>query len=433
MQRKSLAAWLEYLEQGQPGGIIEMGLGRIAAVRDAMALKPRCPLIVVGGTNGKGSVCAFLTAIYRAAGFSAGTLTSPHLHRYNERIALNGTPVGDETITAAFEKIETARGSVHLSYFEFNILAAVSIFDAANVDVMILEVGMGGRLDAVNIFDADVAVITSVDLDHQAFLGDTVEKVAQEKAGIFRSGQYAVIGQNPVPQTMAAHAAALGTEILSIGKDFAAQPAENRQQWSFLFHPQNLSGSRRLREHRRHALPMPVLRGHYQLSNAACALAAAECLAQRLPVNIGAVKRGLLEAENPARFQVLPGRPTTVWDVGHNPHAARALRHNLILLPFARTRYAVFSILADKDIAGVVGCLKDQFDFWFIAPLDVPRAADVVSIKKIMENQGIDSESIREFPDIQAAYSAALSAAGEDDRIVAFGSFHTIAALPLQP
>ena len=419
-QHRTLEQWLAHLETAHSGGLIDMGLERAAKVRTAMRLHPACPVITVGGTNGKGSVCAFLSRIYTEAGFKTGTLTSPHLIRFNERIAIDCQPVSDETITASFERIEAARGDTSLTYFEFNTLAAVDIFMRENVDVMILEVGLGGRLDAVNIFDTDCAVITGIDLDHQAYLGNTIEDVAFEKAGIFRSGKPVVCGQNPPPERLKNHAESLGAELLLAGRDFDYTKLE-QQQWSFRFHP--LSGC--LPERNRHSLPMPALRGGYQLNNAACALAATECLYDRLPADIGAVKRGLLLVENPGRFQVLPGRPLVVLDVGHNPHAARALRQSLIALFFAKKRTAVFSMLNDKDIDGVIETVRDQFDEWHVAPLNLPRGCSAQELADRLAAHGISA--VRVFDSVSAAFSAALSVAQDDDRIVVFGSFHTVA------
>lgn len=399
-----------------------MGLERVGEVKKRMGLQPLCPVVVVAGTNGKGSVCAYLSQIYTQAGFKVGTLTSPHLLRYNERIAVNTRPVEDAVIVASFERIEAARAGISLTYFEFNTLAAVDIFIREKVDVMVLEVGLGGRLDAVNVFDADCAVVTSVDLDHQAFLGDTVEQVAFEKAGVFRSGKPAICGQTPPPESLRRHAGEIGAELLLIKRDFDFSTLEN-VQWSYRYHPQNSDG----RTRNRNALPFPALRGAYQLSNAACALTVLECLGDRLPVDIAAIKRGLLLVENPGRFQVLPGRPLTVLDVGHNPHAARALRRSLINLMFAEKRTAVFSILADKDIDGVLDIVKDQFDEWHIAPLDVPRGMTAEALVRKLSEHGI--ENVKVFENIEKAYRAALEKAGENDRIVVFGSFHTVAAV----
>ncbi|MDO4878680.1 MAG: bifunctional tetrahydrofolate synthase/dihydrofolate synthase [Neisseria sp.] len=421
---KSLDEWLSHLETAHSGGLIDMGLERVGRVKAQMGLQPDCPVIVVAGTNGKGSVCAFLTQIYKQAGFKTGTLTSPHLLKYNERIALDAEPVSDEAIIASFRRIEEARGGTSLTYFEFNTLAAVDIFLRNRVDVMILEVGLGGRLDAVNAFDGDVAIVTGVDLDHQAYLGDTVEQVGFEKAGVFRSGRPAVCGQADPPASLLAHARALGTDLLLAKRDFSFDKLEN-QQWSFRFHPAQGGPFPEGYRRNRNALPIPALRGSYQLGNAAAALAAIECLNDRLPIDVGAIKRGLLLAENPGRFQVLPGRPLTVWDVGHNPHAARALRHNLIGLPFAQKRTAVFGMLADKDIDGVLDIMKDQFDVWHIAPLHLPRGADAAVLEDKLRARGIGG--IRIFPTIGEGYAAALDESTENDRIVVFGSFHTVA------
>lgn len=417
---KTLQDWLAHLETAHSSGPIDMGLARVGEVKTRMALTPQCPVVVVAGTNGKGSVCAYLSHIYTQAGYKVGTLTSPHLLRFNERIALNTQPVDDAQIVGAFERIEAARGDISLTYFEFNTLAAVDIFMREAVDVMILEVGLGGRLDAVNVFDGDCAVVTSVDLDHQAFLGDTVEAVAFEKAGVFRSGKPAVCGQNPPPESLRRHAEAVGAPLLLAKRDFDSVMLEN-VQWNYRYHPQNSDGIAR----NRNALPVPALRGAYQIGNAACALTVLECLNDRLPVDIGAVKRGLLLVENPGRFQVLPGRPLTVLDVGHNPHAARALRRSLINLAFAQKRTAVFSMLADKDIDGVLEIVKDQFDEWHIAPLSVPRGMTLDALQQKMADHGIGN--VKVFDDVAAAYRTALAKAGENDRIVVFGSFHTVA------
>lgn len=411
-QSNSLPEWLAYLESLHPVAI-DMGLSRVMEVKNRMNLQPKCPVITVAGTNGKGSVCAFLTTIYKASGFKVGTLTSPHLLRFNERITINGQPVSDELIVAAFAEIEAARGEISLTYFEFNTLAAVIVFMAQNVEVMVLEVGLGGRLDAVNVFDTDCAVLTSVDLDHQAYLGNTVEEVGYEKAGIFRSETPAVCGQNPPPRSVVDYAAKIGAKLFVLGKDFGISKMEN--QWSFGFG-----------ERKRHALPIPALRGTYQMSNAACALAAIECLYSKLPVDIGAIKRGLVEVTHTGRFQVLAGRPIVVLDVGHNPHAVRALVSNLQTLPFAKKRVAVFAMLKDKDIAGVVEICKEAFDEWFVAGIDDIRGADAKMLQKILNEQGIHQVTC--FKDVKTAYQHALSSVTENDRITVFGSFFTVAS-----
>ncbi|MBP3221589.1 MAG: bifunctional tetrahydrofolate synthase/dihydrofolate synthase [Neisseriaceae bacterium] len=424
-QHKTLNQWLTDLEDGVYGGKIDLGLERISQVKQHMALNPTCPVITVGGTNGKGSVCAFLTQIYVQAGYKVGTLTSPHLLRFNERIAINGTPVEDDTIIQAFEKIEQSRGKTALSYFEFNALAAVLIFMQQAVDVMILEVGLGGRLDATNAWDADVSVVVSVDLDHQHFLGDTVEKVAFEKAGIFRPNRPAICGQNPPPKSLVDYAQQIGSPLLSFKQDFDIA-YHDEKQWSFQFNPQNhLSGS--LKDRKRNALPLPALRGDYQIDNAAVALAVVECLFNHLPVDNGAIRQGLLLAENAGRFQVLAGRPIRVFDVGHNPHAARALKKNLRKLPFAKRRIAVFSMLADKDIHQVIDIVKQEFDEWYIAPLHLPRGRTAENIQAALTDCHIKENTITVFDSVKQAWETALTNADENDRIIVFGSFHTVA------
>lgn len=422
--KKNLNDWLSHLETAHSAGLIDMGLSRVGEVKNSMRLNPQCPVIVVAGTNGKGSVCAFLSQIYKEAGFKTGTLTSPHLLKFNERICVNTQPVSNEEIVAAFERIEAARGDISLTYFEFNTLAAVDIFMRNQVDVMILEVGLGGRLDAVNVFDADVAVVTGIDLDHQSFLGDTIEQIACEKAGVFRRGKPAICGQNPPPESLRKHAEDIGADLLLIGEDFSYTKLEN-QQWSYRLHPRPNPQFSDRHTRNRNALPIPALRGAYQINNAACALTVIECLNQQLPIDIGAIKRGLLMVHNPGRFQVLPGRPLTVLDVGHNPHAARALRQGVMALPFAQNRTAVFSMLNDKDIDSVLAILKDQFDEWHIAPLHLPRGMTSEQLAEKLAAH--DISNVKQFENIAKAYDAAFAAASENDRIVVFGSFHTVA------
>lgn len=418
----SLSEWLHHLENGVAGGYIEMGLARVESVRKQMQLEPNCPVIVVAGTNGKGSVCAYLTQIYKEAGYRVGTLTSPHLLYFNERIAVNGQPVTDAEIISAFESIEAARGHTILTYFEFNTLAAVMIFNRQQTDIMILEVGLGGRLDAVNIFDANVSVITSVDLDHETYLGNTIEKVAYEKAGVMRTGKPTVFGQTDVPVSLQNYAQSIGANLLIYGKDFACIN-QDKSKWTFDFGCQNVTGLSDL--HRAYNLPIPALSGSFQLSNAACAIAAVECLGEQLPVDVEAVKQGLIKVKLLGRFQILSEYPTVILDVGHNPHAARALRDSLKTLPVANKQLAVFSMLADKDIDTVLGIMNDQIDKWYIAPLSLPRG---LNIEKLQENfVKYDINQISVFDNICIAYQEALSHASVNDRIVVFGSFHTVA------
>ncbi|WP_432720322.1 bifunctional tetrahydrofolate synthase/dihydrofolate synthase [Jeongeupia wiesaeckerbachi] len=411
---ESLDAWLEHLENAHHAEI-DMGLARVDAVRKAMGMTPAFPLLTVGGTNGKGSVCAFLSTTLHAAGYRVGTFTSPHLQRYNERIALDLLPATDEAIVAAFRAIERARGEISLSYFEFNLLAAMHCFIEAGVDVAVLEVGLGGRLDAVNVFDADVAGIVSIDLDHQAYLGSDRESIGFEKAGIFRAGRPAFCADPNPPQRLIDHAVAVGAPLQLIGKDFGYQREAEGNQWMCWTQVQ-----------RRHALPMPALRGAYQLGNAALALAMLDALRDRLPVSIGQVKRGMLEVEWPARCQVLPGRPQVVLDVAHNPHAAKALAAALDQMGFAANRHAVFGMMADKDIAGVVALLKDKVDHWHLAAPALPRAASAEALAEIV-GMAAPQAALSRYDSVAAAWQGAVRQAGDGDRILAFGSFYTVA------
>lgn len=410
-QKVTLNDWLAWLESLH-SKTIDMGLERSAAVWSSMGCTPAFPIVTVGGTNGKGSVCAMLSTILRCAGFKVGTYTSPHIHRYNERVAIDLEPVSDERIIRSFAAIDHARGDTTLTYFEFGTLAAMHTFIEEKVDIAIMEVGLGGRLDTVNIFDADVSVVVSVDLDHQAFLGNDRESIGYEKAGIFRQGRPAICADPVPPQRLIDHAKAVGADLKLLGQDFGFNRMDN--QWSFF-----------MGDSRRHALPIPALRGGYQLTNASAVMAVLECLRQRMPVSMGAIKQGLLEVDWPGRFQVLPGRPVVVLDVGHNPHAVKAMVASLRQLPFAENRYAVFSMLADKDIDAVVELARDDFDAWFIAGLDMPRGLTADELKQKLLSHG--AKGVKAFASVAEAWQAALSQAGESDRITVFGSFYTVA------
>lgn len=407
----TLPEWLAHLETAHPT-VIDLGLERVTAVRHAMGLNPRCPVVMVGGTNGKGSVSAMLSTMLVRAGFKVGTYTSPHILHYNERIAINMQPVSDASLLDSFAAVEAARASVPLTYFEFGTLAAVHRFSCEAVDVMVLEVGLGGRLDAVNAFDPDVSVVVSVDLDHQSYLGNDRESIGFEKAGIFRAGKPAICADAHPPERLLAHAREIGAALYTIGRDFGFTRMDH--QWSFS-----------MGERHWHALPVPALRGNYQMSNAAAALAVLTLLHARLPVDLGAIKRGLLEVDWPGRFQVLPGRPQVVLDVGHNPHAVRAMVGNLHQLPFAENRYAVFSMLADKDLEGVADLAQAEFDGWLVAGLDLPRGQTGAEIAARLMRRGI--KNVQVYDQVAQAWKAALSMASENDRIVVFGSFHTVA------
>jgi len=408
----TLNDWLTHLESLHPK-TIALGLERVAQVKQRLNLRPDFPIIIVGGTNGKGSVCALLEAILHAAGYKVGCYTSPHLLDYNERVRIGKRQATDAELCASFERIEQARvgrasarlddvglkPDLQLTYFEFGTLAAMQCFIAHQVDVAILEVGLGGRLDAVNVFDADVAVVTSVDIDHVDYLGETREQIAYEKAGIFRRGRVAICADSDVPQAISSHARETGAELWGIGREFGFRLHQG--QWDFF----GQSGER-------HALPLPALRGAFQLHNASAALAALDALKDKLPVNMAAVRRGLAEVELTGRFQFVPGRPQLILDVAHNPHAARSLAQNLANLPPAKT-FAVFAMLKDKDMAGVVAALDAQIDVWLVAGIDAPRGATAAELAQVLERQGVRGEVVA-CPSIAQALHEASNRAGEN-------------------
>ena len=417
----TLAGWLAYVETLHQKAIA-MGLDRVAAVAQRTTIAISCPVITVAGTNGKGSTCAILEAIHRHAGFRTGLYTSPHLLRFNERVRIGGEEAGDEALIGAFDAVETARTSVGagaaptaLTYFEFGTLAALRLFSQAQLDVLILEVGLGGRLDAVNLIDADVAVVTTIDIDHVDYLGTTREDIGREKAGIFRAGRQAICGDRDPPHSLLEHAAAVGAPLWRVGRDYTY--AAVGTQWRY-----RGPGSAR------YGLPFPALRGTHQLGNAATALAALDALRDRLPVAAGAIRDGLVHVELPGRFQVLPGRPTVVLDVAHNPHGARVLADALGAMGFHPRTLAVFGMLADKDIDGVVAALRARVDHWYIAPLPGPRGASAARIAAALAAAGVDASAISAFDDIAHAFETARNDANDTDRIAAFGSFLTVGA-----
>jgi dihydrofolate synthase/folylpolyglutamate synthase len=412
----TLQQWLAYIERGHPRAI-EMGLERVRAVKEVVALEFKCPVITVGGTNGKGSACMMLEAILRHAGYKTGCYTSPHLLRYNERVRISREAVDDASLVRAFHAIESARqqAGVSLTYFEMGTLAAAWLFVEARVDVAILEVGLGGRLDAVNVFEPACAMVMSVAMDHMDYLGDTREKIGFEKAGIYRAGKPAICADADPPQSLLRHAEAIGARLMLRGRDFDAEPAGT--QWRYQC-PGGPGGAR-------HALPWPALRGAYQLHNAAACITALDALRDRLPLTMNDVRTGLLTAENPGRFQVLPGQPLVILDVAHNPHAAAALAASLKSLPRGGRTLAVFAMLADKDIAGVAAVLCPQVTRWFAAGLTGARgvSADVM-VNKL---QAAGAKDVVASATVQEALAKARDTALADDKILIFGSFHTVA------
>lgn len=371
-----------------------------------MALNPAFPVITVGGTNGKGSTCAMLESILLHAGYKVGCYTSPHLLRFNERIRINGIEVDSDAIASSFSDVEKARGDVSLTYFEFSTLAAVKCFLDAKIDIAILEVGLGGRLDAVNLFDADCAVITSVDFDHMDYLGETREKIGFEKAGILRKGRPGIFSAPDMPKSVLDHAEKIGAKLLTIGKDFGYVMRGNT--WDYF-------GAGR-----RKGLPLPALKGEFQLMNASAAIAALDALG--LAVDADSIGKGLTGLSLPGRFQVVGN---VILDVAHNPHAAKMLAKNLESTPCAGNTLAIFGMLADKDVEGVIRELKGQIDAWLIIELDVPRGAAIPRLEIAFRKEHV--EGFRAFPSLTDAWDHACAAARENDRIVVLGSFYTVA------
>lgn len=423
----TLHNWLSHLEglhpKGQAG--IELGLERICAVKAQLAQVQHCPVITVGGTNGKGSTCAYLEKIIGKAGYKVGCYTSPHLLAYNERVRVNGVSASDAALCAAFERVEAARlaSGVRLTYFEFGTLAAWEVFAAAGVEAAVLEVGLGGRLDAVNAYEPDVAIVTTVALDHTEWLGPDRESIGFEKAGIYRAGKPALCADPQPPQRLLDHAAAIGADLRLIGRDFGferpgAETAENRLQWRWWCR----KGDQMLRR----SLAYPGLRGPTQLYNATVALAALEAIGDQLPVTMQAIRPGLIETELAGRFQVVPGKPAIVLDVGHNPQAIKVLADNLSSMGFFDHTHAVVGMLADKDIAGALAALRGRVDVWHAATLGGPRGTTADKLAAIIAASELGGEVIC-HESATAAMQAAKGRAGESDRIVAFGSFYTVA------
>jgi dihydrofolate synthase/folylpolyglutamate synthase len=415
MRFSNLNNWLSWQERLHPTDI-ELGLERVSEVWNR--LRPAglgCTVIAIGGTNGKGSCAAMLDAILGAAGYRSGCYTSPHLLRYNERIRIRGEPVGDDVLCAAFDRVDKAREGVSLTYFEFGTLAALDLFTDARLDAAILEVGLGGRLDAVNLLDSDVALISSVGLDHMAWLGPDLDSIGREKAGIFRSGRPAVIGESAPPAGLVETARDLGTPLLLAGKDYRAEVEGVGWDWH---------GPRRSRR----GLPLPALRSRRQVDNAAAVLMVLDLLAEPLPVDQAAVRTGLQQARLPGRLQVLGGEVTLILDVAHNLPAASNLAADLRGLATGGETHVVFGTLQDKDAAGMIAALHPQADRWYLAALEGSRAAPLSALQVAYRGSGIASP-VGAYRSVPEAFAAAQRAAKPADRILVTGSFVTVAAV----
>ena len=432
MKPTNIIDWLAHCERLHPVSI-DMGLDRVQRVAQRMGLDMNCPVITVAGTNGKGSSCAMLEAVYGESGYRTGVYTSPHLVHFEERCRVGGEPVKAEALLPAFAEVESARlghgasgsdggGEVSLTYFEFTTLAILRTLSQSQLDVAILEVGLGGRLDAVNIIDTDCAVITSIALDHMALLGNDREAIGYEKAGIMRTGRPVIVSDPVPPQSVLDRALEIGADLWRLGKDFHF--AGDQQQWGWAMHPSR--GGRRYA-----GLAYPALRGANQLVNASGVLAALEALRPRLPVTAQAVRNGLAMVELPGRFQIVPGTPTLVLDVAHNPHSVAALTENLDAMGYYPCTHAVFGAMADKDLVPMLERIAPLIDRWHVTDLPLERAGKASALADLLDgNPATAPKGQSRVAGCHASPIEALRAAVADadpaDRIVVFGSFFTV-------
>ncbi|GAD24687.1 bifunctional tetrahydrofolate synthase/dihydrofolate synthase [Acidovorax sp. MR-S7] len=418
---QTLEGWLAHCERLHPKNI-DMGLARVGEVARRMGLAFGCPVITVAGTNGKGSTCAMLEAVALQAGYRTGVYTSPHLVHFEERCRIHGETVAAADLVAHFAAVESARtqngDEVSLSYFEFTTLAILRLMSQSRLDVAILEVGLGGRLDATNVIDTDCAIITSVDIDHVEFLGTDRETIGREKAGIMRTGRPVVVSDPVPPQSVIDHAREIGADLWRFGQDFNF--SGDKQQWAWAGRGRRYAG-----------LAYPALRGANQLVNASGVLAAFEALRERLPITAQAVRAGLALVELPGRFQIVPGQPTLVLDVAHNPHSVAALTANLDAMGYFPTTHAVFGAMADKDLAPMLAKVGPLIDRWYFTDLPTPRAESAASLQQkwnalqmVAGGRRPVATSLHASP--QKALAAAVEAADPADRIVVFGSFYTV-------
>lgn len=423
---KTLPEWLNHLETAHVQ-LIDMGLTRVNEVKKRLLkngdLTLKTPIITVGGTNGKGSTCTFLEQILLAGGYKVACHTSPHIMAFTERARWGGMDADADILVPFFETVQAAcdeTPTISLSYFEFTLLAIMCWFESQKTDVIVLEVGLGGRLDASNVFDPVCSVVTNVDIDHVGFLGDTREAIGFEKAGIFRANTPAVCTDLNPPQSLLDHAANVGANLTLINRDFSFEIVQDdqRRQWRFLG-----------KNTRRNSLAMPAMRGDNQLSNASAALAALDALFDVLPVAQQAVRSGLANAIVRARFQVLPGQPVTVLDVAHNPHAAKVLARNINQMGYAPFTHAVFGAMSDKDIVEVLRIMRPVVDHWHLCGLPMPRAATAEQLETALYDAGFVQSSdatIQKHQSVQEALTLLSTTAPPSDRIIIFGSFVTV-------
>jgi len=413
---KTLQNWLAHCERLHPK-TIDMTLERTLAVREQLGLRFDCPVITVAGTNGKGSTCAMLESIALAAGYRVGLYIKPHLVHFEERCRVGGQAVDAGALLPHFEAVEAARGNTALTQFEFTTLVIMRHLSQQPLDLVILEVGLGGRLDAVNAIDTDCAIITSIDLDHVEYLGPDRESIGREKAHVMRPGKPAIVSDPLPPASVRAHAERIGADLWLVGRDF--NHSGDRQQWSWAGRGKRIAG-----------LAYPALRGANQIVNAAGVLAAFEALRERLPVSAQAIRQGLATVELAGRFQIVPGQPALVLDVAHNPHAVAALAANLDAMGFYPRTHAVFGAMHDKDLGAIVRRLAPLVDAWYCTDLPLARAAKAADLVTIV--RGVSAVPASAHADPAAALAAAKAAADPADRILVFGSFLTVGGVLAQ-
>lgn len=417
--KDTLTDWLDYILASHPENVIELGLGRMKTMIARLGIRFECPVITVGGTNGKGSTCAMLESIYRSAGYKTAMHTSPHMLRFNERARINGLEVADRVLVEAFKEVEAARDSMPLTYFEFTALGILRAFQKAEPDVVILEIGLGGRLDAINALESTAAIVTTVGIDHEAYLGNTRDAIGWEKAHIYRTGHPAVCADKNPPVKLLQYADSMDCQLMLAGRDFSIKPVDAEQMrfemGSFIWD-----------------LPKPALAGRNQLDNAAGVLALVVSLMDKLPVTTEDIAQGLKTVRVTARFEKVSTDPCVILDVGHNPHAAVVLAQNVKDLGCRGKTLAVFGMLADKDMIDVVKIMSEVIDEWFITGLPGPRGASAQELHRVMLEAGVSGAKITVCDGVDAAFESAKHRAAITDTIVVFGSFVTVtAALPL--
>ncbi len=411
---RTLSQWLQHVEAGHDK-VIDLGLDRMREMIKRMDLSFDCPIFTIGGTNGKGSTCAYIERSLIEAGYKVCEHTSPHIIRFNERARINGQTADDESLCRHFERVEQARDGLSLSYFEFTLLAILSLFKEESPDAMVMEIGLGGRLDAVNSLNPSASIVTNIGIDHTAYLGNTREEIGFEKACIYRSGKPAICSDTNPPETLVKYANKIRADLQLIGRDFFYE--KNANCWTF-------RNKQRILER----LPLPKMHGEYQLRNASAAIQALLDMSPKLPVTFDAIGRALQTTQVEGRYWKISDKPIMILDVGHNPHAAEQLAKTLREEPIKGNTIAVCGMLKDKDRKSVCKAMSEVVDFWCLSDLPSERGGKASTLKKILIDLGFSPKCVRTYPSVSEAIEEAKSVAKDTDRIIVFGSFLTVAA-----